>query len=88
MASDWDAAGVVQVIRRVRQAVATGRAEDLFLYSAALAFYGLVSETVNAPPGGEPTSAGHRAATHRTRAGTVPHAALCGALSLRGGSPR
>jgi membrane protein len=43
MASDWDAAGVVQVIRGVRRAVATGRAEDLFLYSAALAFYGLVS---------------------------------------------
>jgi membrane protein len=30
-------------IRRVRRAVATARAEDLFLYSAALAFYGLIS---------------------------------------------
>jgi membrane protein len=30
-------------IRRVRRAVASARAEDLFLYSAALAFYGLIS---------------------------------------------
>jgi len=31
------------MIRRARRAVAAARAEDLFLYSAALAFYGLVS---------------------------------------------
>jgi membrane protein len=31
------------MIRRARRAVATARAEDLFLYSAALAFYGLIS---------------------------------------------
>lgn len=31
------------MIRRARRAVATARADDLFLYSAALAFYGLIS---------------------------------------------
>ncbi|HEX6238328.1 MAG TPA: hypothetical protein VFZ68_14105, partial [Acidimicrobiales bacterium] len=31
------------MIRRVRRALATARAEDVFLYSAALAFYGLIS---------------------------------------------
>jgi hypothetical protein len=31
------------MIRRVPRAVASARAEDLFLYSAALAFYGLIS---------------------------------------------
>jgi hypothetical protein len=31
------------IVRRVRSAVATARAEDVFLYSAALAFYGLIS---------------------------------------------
>lgn len=43
MASGRGAAGVVRLIGRARRAVARGRAEDLFLYSAALAFYGLVS---------------------------------------------
>lgn len=37
------AADVGRVIRRARRAVAAARAEDLFLHSAALAFYGLVS---------------------------------------------
>lgn len=31
------------MVRRARRAVATARADDLFLYSAALAFYGLIS---------------------------------------------
>jgi membrane protein len=43
MASGRGAAGVVRAMGGARRAVATGRAEDLFLYSAALAFYGLVS---------------------------------------------
>jgi membrane protein len=36
-------AALVRVVRRVRRWVVAARADDLFLYSAALAFYGLIS---------------------------------------------
>lgn len=41
--SNPQAPALPDTIRRVRRAVASARAEDLFLYSAALAFYALIS---------------------------------------------
>jgi membrane protein len=43
IASNPRAPALLGAIRRVRRALAIARAEDVFLYSAALAFYGLIS---------------------------------------------
>jgi membrane protein len=42
VSNTW-ASALPRAIRQVRRALATARAEDVFLYSAALAFYGLIS---------------------------------------------
>jgi membrane protein len=42
VSNPW-APALPHAIRQVRRALATARAEDVFLYSAALAFYGLIS---------------------------------------------